>query len=145
MKKLFLILMVVALSVGASAQNYLTKDYTGKYVGTKIKAVAVHHTDTSGTFQLGGDISGFNLIGMVTGATTNTAKLSFLVQSAVTYNASQASMSWVTVDSIVGGTASAVKTFTGAYPYVRVIRAVWQPAAAVSITSGVYLQPYGAK
>lgn len=134
MKKLLFLLLVC--SVGLSAQTALTKNYLGQYSATKIKTSSATTGDTSATFQLGSDMIGFAVMGSVT-----VGKTTFVTQAAPAYNATQSSMLWSHVDSLVGSTGNSVKVLLVSYPYIRVIRNTWGSTS----TSSFYVFPIGGK
>lgn len=138
MKKLFF--MLIAFAVVAGAQTPLTKDYMGNFTVTALKAVSSHLTDTSGTFVMPSEITGFMIQTVV-----DTGKTSFVIQAAPVYSATQTAMAWVTIDSVVGATSATVKSFAGSYGYIRVIRSRWTGGTTKwGCYSACYLKPYGA-
>ena len=140
MKKLFSTLLALSLilTMFASAQSPLAKDFNGNYTVTTIKALSNSLTDTSATFKMASDMGGFNIISRVdTGAT------SVIIQASAVYSATQSAMKWIVVDSMVQATAGAIKSFASSYPFIRVIRKRATGGTTIyGLYSAVYLFPY---
>lgn len=101
MKKILMLLLTLSIVGMAFAQSTITRDYLGQPTTTKVKALSNHLTDTSATFTLPAGITGFMVCGQV-----DTGKVSFVVQAAAAYSATQSSMRWLTLLPVRRHTAS---------------------------------------